>query len=170
MIAGFLGLSPLWLWGALGAVLLLAGLMFVLSAGRLSRRAWAGIGAALMCIALLLVFRSALGAARQLGVEACENAQRKAAEKQRAADQSRTDAADAAGGRAQSGITAVERHYVEKVREVYRDRPAGPCLDADGLRRIREADAAYARAATGDGPRALLPPELAEDQAGPGGS
>lgn len=106
----------------------------------------------------------------QRGKADCDAAHASAATQQQGADQARTDQADAANAATQAGAHTIERHYSEKVREIYRDRPAGPCLDADGLRRIREADAALAGAAAGNSPRGLLPSAAADKGDGSGGS
>ena len=132
--------------------------LWPLALGAVARLAACGLG--------LLVARGFY----QRGKADCDAAHAEAATKQQGADQSRTDQADAANAATQAGAHTIERHYSEKVREIYRDRPAGPCLDADGLRRIREADAALAGAAAGNSPRGLLPSAAADKGDGSGGS
>lgn len=81
----------------------------------------------------------------------------------------RQEAVDKADSAAAAGIAAhsrVERHFVEKVREVYRDRPDPVCVDADGMRLIQEADrAAGAAGAAGIGHDAVRAAEAGRELA-----
>lgn len=74
---------------------------------------------------------------------------------QRATD--RKAAADTADRDAAARIetqTIVETKYVDRVREIYRDRDDSLCVDADGMRLIADADRDRAAVAqpTGNGP------------------
>lgn len=99
------------------------------------------------------------------GMADCNARHAIAAAAQQAADQSRVDLADAAGAKTQANIDRVERHYVEKVREIYRDKPARPCLDAAGVDLVRAADtnAAPAGGAAGISPDAMRGASPGED-------
>lgn len=156
-------------WAALVPIvmiLLAAVAALLLVPPRLWRPLFIGLGAAVVVWLGVLVARDFY----QRGKADCAAAHAEAAAKQRAADQKRTDDADASGATAQAGVTTIERHYTERTREIFRDRPAGPCIDADGLRRIREADAATAGAAAGQQPAELLPPAIAGEGDGSGRS
>lgn len=93
------------------------------------------------------------------GHAACEatHAQARAQAAVRAAEeaarqQGRVDLSDRAAAANIAVEARVERHFVEKVREVYRDRPDPVCIDADGMRLITKADdAAGAAGAAGIG-------------------
>ena len=116
--------------------------------------AWA-TGPALPWVAgglLLALGAGALGInnrAYDRGHAACEAAHTKAREKaaaQAAADAARrqgaVDGADTAAAATIASEGRIERTYVERVREIYRDRPDPVCIDAGGMRLIQEADRA----------------------------
>lgn len=124
-------------------------------------RWWKPIAGALAVIAIILLYRAQMVRSYDLGKAACEQAHKEAAAKQQAKDQAAVNAADVASAKAQASIGTMERHYSEKVREIYRDRPARPCIDADGVRLVREADAAIAGR-----PAIILPDALREADAG----
>jgi len=95
---------------------------------------------------------------QQAAARAAEDATRIAAARQENADR-----ADVLAAQKIEQLNAVEGDYVEKVRILYRDRVDAGCIDADGMRLVRAADAARAAAATAGGGAGFLP------QAGTGG-
>jgi hypothetical protein len=108
------------------------------------RRWWKPIAGVVAVLVLLLVYRAQMAKAYDRGMNDCTVAHAAAAAAQAQADQRRTDAADAAAAAEIASLGRVETVYVDRVRKIYRDRPARACIDADGVRLIREADAALA--------------------------
>jgi hypothetical protein len=153
MIGFFLGLSPWWLWGALGAVVAVVGGLFALAPQRLSVRTLAALAAIAGLIVVLILFRSALGTAKAAGV-AQERAtwQALAAEYKALKVQAAIDA-EATRQDSLDRIDAATDAHMEKSRTYYAARPSqrdAVVFDADRVRQIRAARAAIAAAAIGD--------------------
>ena len=103
---------------------------------------WKPLAGGLIVLALLLLYRYHVGTIRKEAIAECNARHEAVAATQRGKDQKRADTADSAIAGSQAGISTVERHYIDKVRTIYRDRPSRCTIDADGVRIIREADAA----------------------------
>lgn len=88
----------------------------------------------------------------QAAARAARHAARVATERQEQADRADTEAAQTI-----DKLNIVEGEYAEKVRILYRDRVDAPCIDADGVRLIRAADAARAAAAAAGGGAGSVP-------------
>lgn len=138
---------------------MMAALLRGLISGDISRRIPAGAWWFLVATVLLLLlwwrFDHALDAAHARGVAAERQrwtaataaAQQKITENN-ARQQATVDTADRRATDRIAANQAVETHYVEKVRILYRDRADELCVDADGMRLIARADADRTAAAT----------------------
>lgn len=167
MILALLTLSPWWLWGALGVVVMLAGGLLYVRAGRLSGKAVAGLAGAAGVILLLLLFRSALGTAKAAGI-----AEERATWQALAAEYKalKAEAASTAEDTRQESLVRIDTAtaaHMEKSRTYYDARPSerdAVVFDGDRVREIRAARAAIAATAIGG---AGGPPH---PSAGPAGS